>query len=86
MRRYDGGGLARPASRRYPPYPTPTLHYCSMQQKGLRYKTEPLRFWFRLCLKLRSNWIKPQLQLRDHDDLDARLDIAVDLDGDLVGA
>jgi hypothetical protein len=47
MRRHNGGGLSSASPRRHPPYPTPTLHYTSMQQKGLRYKTEPLMLWFR---------------------------------------
>src|SRR5918997_5249158 len=55
-----------------------------MQQKGTRDKTEPFILWSRLCLKLQLSCKLP-LQFRDDDDLDARLDVAVDLDGDLMG-
>src|ERR687884_571186 len=40
VRRHPGVG-----PRRYPPYPPPTLHIGSMQQKGPRYKTEPLSLY-----------------------------------------
>src|SRR5215213_2627618 len=55
-----------------------------MQQKGPRYKTRPFTLWSRLCLKLQLS-CKLHLEFRDDDDLDAGLDVAVDLDGDLVG-
>src|SRR5918998_1077247 len=55
-----------------------------MQQKGPRYKTGAFTFWFRLCLKLHFR-CRVVLQLGDHDHLDARLHVAVDLDGHLVG-
>src|SRR5215207_1813 len=55
-----------------------------MQQKGTRYKTDPFILWSKLCLKLQLS-CKLLLQFRDHDDFDAGLDVAVDLDGDLMG-
>src|SRR5829696_1180519 len=69
-----------------------------MQQKGPRYKTGALIFWFSLGLKLQlrcrahgaeqarrgESPLRASLQFGDHDHLDARFDFAVDLNRHLV--
>src|SRR5918997_249093 len=60
-----------------------------MQHRGPRYKTGAFIFWSRLWVDLTSS-VRPVLgaflQFGHDDDLDARFDVAVDLDRDLVRA